>query len=111
MTAAETPVPAVGPAAQPAAHAAAASHDEGGRVRIYVWQVPVRLTHWVTAAAIVVFRETGSTTAVSVLLGLAAVPVVLLGTFAVLAALGKTDLFRTHEVPRIKAVLETLRVI
>jgi dihydropteroate synthase len=30
--------------------------------------------------------------------------------FAVLAALGKTDLFRTHEVPRIKAVLGTLRV-
>ena len=29
--------------------------------------------------------------------------------FAVLAALGKTDLFRTHEVPRIRAVLETLR--
>jgi dihydropteroate synthase len=29
--------------------------------------------------------------------------------FAVLAALGKTDLFRTHEVPRVKAVLETLR--
>lgn len=28
--------------------------------------------------------------------------------FALLAALGKTDLFRTHEVPRIKAVLETL---
>jgi len=28
--------------------------------------------------------------------------------FAVLAALGRTDLFRTHEVPRIKAVLETL---
>ncbi len=28
--------------------------------------------------------------------------------FAVLAALGKTDLFRTHEGPRIKAVLETL---
>ena len=28
----------------------------------------------------------------------------------VLAALGKTDLFRTHEVPRIKAVLDTLRV-
>ena len=27
--------------------------------------------------------------------------------FAVLAALGKTDLFRTHEVPRIKAVLDT----
>jgi len=30
--------------------------------------------------------------------------------FAVLAALGKTDLFRTHEVPRIKSVLDTLRV-
>ncbi len=29
--------------------------------------------------------------------------------FAVLAALGKTDLLRTHEVPRIKAVLDTLR--
>jgi dihydropteroate synthase len=28
--------------------------------------------------------------------------------FAVLAALGKTSLFRTHEVPRTKAVLETL---
>lgn len=28
--------------------------------------------------------------------------------FAVLAALGKTDLFRTHEVPRIKAVIETM---
>jgi dihydropteroate synthase len=30
--------------------------------------------------------------------------------FAVLAALGKTDLFRTHEVPRTKAVLETMKV-
>lgn len=30
--------------------------------------------------------------------------------FAVLAALGKTDLFRTHEVPRTKAVLDTMRV-
>lgn len=29
--------------------------------------------------------------------------------FAVLAALGKTDLFRTHEVPRTRAVLEALR--
>jgi dihydropteroate synthase len=29
--------------------------------------------------------------------------------FAVLAALGKTSLFRTHEVPRTRAVLETLR--
>jgi len=30
--------------------------------------------------------------------------------FAVLAVLGKTDLFRTHEVPRIRAVLETMKV-
>jgi len=30
--------------------------------------------------------------------------------FAVLAALGRTDLFRTHEVPRIKAVLNTMSV-
>jgi dihydropteroate synthase len=30
--------------------------------------------------------------------------------FAVLAALGKTDLFRTHEVPRIKAVLDTIGI-
>jgi dihydropteroate synthase len=30
--------------------------------------------------------------------------------FCILAALGKTDLFRTHEVPRIKAVLDTLRI-
>jgi len=29
--------------------------------------------------------------------------------FAALAALGKTDLFRTHEVPRIKAVLDTMK--
>jgi dihydropteroate synthase len=30
--------------------------------------------------------------------------------FAVLASLGKTDLFRTHEVPCVKAVLDTLKV-
>jgi dihydropteroate synthase len=30
--------------------------------------------------------------------------------FAVLAALGKTDLFRTHEVPRTRAVLQTLGI-
>lgn len=30
--------------------------------------------------------------------------------FAVLAALGQTDLFRTHEVPRVRAVLDTLAV-
>ena len=30
--------------------------------------------------------------------------------FAVLAALGKTDLYRTHEVPRTRAVLDALRI-
>jgi dihydropteroate synthase len=30
--------------------------------------------------------------------------------FAVLASLGKADLFRTHEVTRTRAVLDTLRV-
>jgi len=30
--------------------------------------------------------------------------------FAVLAALGKTDLFRTHEVQKTRAVLETMAV-
>jgi dihydropteroate synthase len=30
--------------------------------------------------------------------------------FAMLAALGRTDLFRTHEVPRVRAVLETLKL-
>lgn len=30
------------------------------------------------------------------------------GYFAVLAALGKTDLFRTHEVPRVRGVLDTM---
>jgi dihydropteroate synthase len=31
--------------------------------------------------------------------------------FAVLAALGQTDLFRTHEVPKVKAVLDTLKLL
>jgi dihydropteroate synthase len=30
--------------------------------------------------------------------------------FAVLAALGKTDLFRTHEVPRVRAVIDTMKL-
>jgi hypothetical protein len=30
--------------------------------------------------------------------------------FAVLASLGKTDVFRTHEVSRVKAVLDTMRI-
>lgn len=38
------------------AHAAPAMKE---RVRVYIWQVPVRLTHWVTAGAIVVLSVTG----------------------------------------------------
>jgi Ni/Fe-hydrogenase 1 B-type cytochrome subunit len=30
------------------------------RVRVYVWQVPVRLTHWVTFSALIVLAITGS---------------------------------------------------
>ncbi|MFH0751131.1 MAG: cytochrome b/b6 domain-containing protein, partial [Chloroflexota bacterium] len=37
----------------------AAAHAPGARVRIYVWQVPVRITHWVTAACIVILSLTG----------------------------------------------------
>ncbi len=40
--------------AAPASHAA---HEE--RVRLYVWQIPVRMTHWVTAGCIVVLSLTG----------------------------------------------------
>ena len=59
MMAAENPVLAVGTAAEPAVPDPAAAHGAGGRVRIYVWQVPVRLTHWVTAGCIVVLSLTG----------------------------------------------------
>jgi len=30
------------------------------RIRVYVWEIPVRLTHWVTFAALVVLTVTGS---------------------------------------------------
>jgi Ni/Fe-hydrogenase 1 B-type cytochrome subunit len=33
------------------------AHDD--RVKVYVWQVPVRLTHWVTVGAIVTLSVTG----------------------------------------------------
>lgn len=37
-----------------------ALHEEPGRrLRIYIWQVPVRATHWVTAGCIVVLSLTG----------------------------------------------------
>jgi Ni/Fe-hydrogenase 1 B-type cytochrome subunit len=52
----EIPMPLQGPA--PAAiEPSAPSHLE--RVRLYVWQVPVRVTHWLTATCIVVLSLTG----------------------------------------------------
>jgi Ni/Fe-hydrogenase 1 B-type cytochrome subunit len=53
MTTMDHPVPAA------AAHGDAEAHEANERVRIYVWQVPVRLTHWVTAACIVLLSLTG----------------------------------------------------
>jgi Ni/Fe-hydrogenase 1 B-type cytochrome subunit len=44
------------------AEPASGSHpavDAEGRLRLYIWQAPVRLTHWVTAFAIVVLSLTG----------------------------------------------------
>jgi Ni/Fe-hydrogenase 1 B-type cytochrome subunit len=46
-------------AAPPLVHAAAGTPRAGARLRLYVWQAPVRLTHWVTAGAIVVLSFTG----------------------------------------------------
>jgi Ni/Fe-hydrogenase 1 B-type cytochrome subunit len=55
------PTTPVLPAPEPTAHPAAAHEidrpDE--RVRLYVWQVPVRFTHWLTAGCIVVLSVTG----------------------------------------------------
>jgi Ni/Fe-hydrogenase 1 B-type cytochrome subunit len=34
-------------------------HDANERVRVYVWQAPVRITHWVTVACIVILSVTG----------------------------------------------------
>ena len=46
----------------PASHNAAAEaggHRAEERVRLYVWQAPVRITHWVTVACIVILSITG----------------------------------------------------
>lgn len=63
--------PAAEPPAAQAAEPLAAPHETAGehgthelsdpnrRVRLYIWQVPVRITHWVTAGAIVVLSITG----------------------------------------------------
>jgi Ni/Fe-hydrogenase 1 B-type cytochrome subunit len=54
-----TPAVVVAPAdhAAPAGSAAGAAVEE--RFRLYIWQLPVRLTHWVTAGCIVVLSLTG----------------------------------------------------
>jgi len=71
MTVAQEPFRAAAPPATDAEPAEAVSgaaadahagphieHPEQ-RVRLYVWQIPVRVTHWVTAACIVVLSLTG----------------------------------------------------
>ncbi len=40
--------------------AAPAVEPRGGRLRVYVWQVPVRLTHWLTFGSIMVLTVTGA---------------------------------------------------
>lgn len=54
MTAAHQSLPTA-----PSAGEHGLSPHPGGRLRIYVWQVPVRVTHWVTAGCIVVLSLTG----------------------------------------------------
>ncbi len=49
------PTPAAAVVAEPA-HVVDRPHE---RVRLYVWQIPVRVTHWVTAACIVILSLTG----------------------------------------------------
>jgi Ni/Fe-hydrogenase 1 B-type cytochrome subunit len=56
MTVAQEPLATPAPAA---AHANGGDTHGEDRVRLYVWQVPVRLTHWVTAACIVILSVTG----------------------------------------------------
>ena len=54
--------PAPAPAREAHGHASHAVHgieNPDQRVRLYVWQVPVRLTHWVTAGCIVTLSLTG----------------------------------------------------
>jgi Ni/Fe-hydrogenase 1 B-type cytochrome subunit len=41
------------------ADAVAPTSRDRDRVRVYIWQIPVRVTHWVTAGAIVVLSVTG----------------------------------------------------
>jgi Ni/Fe-hydrogenase 1 B-type cytochrome subunit len=64
---AQAPGPAPADAAAPAETHAASGHDSATheidrpheRVRLYIWQIPVRFTHWLTAGCIVVLSVTG----------------------------------------------------
>jgi Ni/Fe-hydrogenase 1 B-type cytochrome subunit len=56
MTTAE-PAAGVSPVAKDSEPIRISPRDE--RVRIYVWQVPVRVTHWVTVSSIIVLTVTG----------------------------------------------------
>jgi Ni/Fe-hydrogenase 1 B-type cytochrome subunit len=58
MTVLSEPVQPAQPAYEPARDEVVAAPPEG-RVRLYVWQLPVRITHWVTAGCIVVLSLTG----------------------------------------------------
>jgi Ni/Fe-hydrogenase 1 B-type cytochrome subunit len=62
MTALAEPAPAPSatvPIAPAATVAPAAPRTAEERFRLYIWQLPVRLTHWVTAGCIVVLSLTG----------------------------------------------------
>lgn len=45
---------------QPTPHGLATGHAAEGRRGLYIWQVPVRVTHWLTAGTIVVLSVTGA---------------------------------------------------
>jgi Ni/Fe-hydrogenase 1 B-type cytochrome subunit len=60
MTALTEPLAAVPAIAGPAAGSEATSEPAEARRRLYVWELPVRLTHWVTAGCIVVLSLTGA---------------------------------------------------
>ncbi len=55
---AEPPPAEPAPIEAPAAGAVTPAVAEG-RLRVYIWQVPVRVTHWLTAACIVILSVTG----------------------------------------------------
>ncbi len=58
-----TTIETTAPAAEAAAHAEGHAHEvenPNERVRLYIWQVPVRITHWVTAGCIVLLSLTGA---------------------------------------------------